>query len=249
MREVRILYLEDNKNDAELVTELLEAMPLKPKVDHVASGVLYREKISNNRYDLILSDYSIPGFSGMDALHMASSLTPDTPFIFFSGTIGEEVAVDSLHEGATDYVVKQRPGRLPATITRALENADLKRQQRANQDSVSYFQANILEQRDGRRHSDRYRGPRRLLEPGSRTNLPEVGRANDDEDAGRLEPRVRSWWFEGIAPSNPRCGEGSRNTFVSSFRRKDSLGRCQGAPPYRFITEISRLSPDRQRYH
>ena len=143
MREVRILYLEDNKRDAELVTEILTAMPLRPKVDHVDSGASYQEKINRNRYDLILSDYSIPGYSGMEALRLAHDLTPDTPFIFFSGTIGEDVAVDSLIQGATDYVVKQRPARLTAAITRALENAELRRQQRANQDSLQ-FQANIL---------------------------------------------------------------------------------------------------------
>ena len=76
------------------------------------------------RFDLIISDYSLPSFDGLSALSLARELSPETPFIFFSGTIGEEVAVESLKNGATDYVLKQRPDRLMSSIRNALRGAE-----------------------------------------------------------------------------------------------------------------------------
>src|ERR1700726_2244845 len=99
MRKVRILCLEDNKDDAELIARQLESMPMRPDVEVVDTGETYRQSIAKNPYDLILSDYSIPGFSGIEALQIAHIAAPDTPFIFFSGTIGEDTAVDSLLQG------------------------------------------------------------------------------------------------------------------------------------------------------
>lgn len=142
-RTVRILCLEDDPNDAELIVHHLSALPLNPLIDHVETGEAFRSHLSANRYDLILCDYSIPGFSGTEALSLAVSQAPDVPFIFFSGTIGEEAAIDSLLQGATDYVVKQRPARLRSAVTRALELAELRRRQRSAQDSLR-FQADIL---------------------------------------------------------------------------------------------------------
>src|ERR1022692_1425888 len=143
MQAAHILCLEDNKDDAELIAHQLEKMASRPKLEHVSSADEYRDRIARKRYDLILSDYSIPGFSGIEALNIARNLTPDTPFIFFSGTLGEDAAIESLLQGATDYVVKQRPARLPVAITRALEEAESKRQQRSAQESLR-FQADIL---------------------------------------------------------------------------------------------------------
>lgn len=143
MHKVRILCLEDNRQDAELIVHQLSEMPFHPQVDVVETGDSYRERVSQQRFDLILSDYSIPGFSGIEALNIARNVAPDTPFIFFSGTIGEDAAIDSLIQGATDYVVKQRPARLKPAIQRALELAELKREQRSFQDSLR-FQADIL---------------------------------------------------------------------------------------------------------
>jgi PAS domain S-box-containing protein len=78
--------------------------------------------LQKHYYDLIISDYSMPSFDGLSGLEMARKLCPDTPFIFFSGTLGEESAVDSLKKGAADYVIKQRPHRLVPAIRQALQN-------------------------------------------------------------------------------------------------------------------------------
>ncbi len=71
--------------------------------------------------DMILADYSLPGFDGITALELSRKLVPDIPFIFVSGTLGEELAIDTMqHRGATDYILKQRHGRLVPSVQRAL---------------------------------------------------------------------------------------------------------------------------------
>src|SRR5437773_2345413 len=85
-------------------------------------------------YDLIISDYSLPSFDGLTALSLARELMPSVPFILFSGTIGEEAAIESLRNGATDYVLKQRPERLVTSLRRALrEFEDRQRRQQAEE--------------------------------------------------------------------------------------------------------------------
>src|SRR5262249_34849057 len=95
--------------------------------------------LGQGKYDLIISDFSLPSYDGLSALAVARETHADTPFVFFSGTIGEDVAVDSLNHGAVDYVIKQRPGRLTAAVRPALRHAGerikLKTAQRALQQS------------------------------------------------------------------------------------------------------------------
>jgi len=82
------------------------------------------EALKEGRTDVILADYSIPGFDGMTALTLAHQHCPDVPFLFVSATIGEELAIDAMHQGATDYVLKQRLGRLVPSVQRALRELD-----------------------------------------------------------------------------------------------------------------------------
>ena len=76
------------------------------------------------RPDIILSDYHLPGFSGREALEIAQELHPDIPFIIWSGVLGDEAAVELIKQGATDYVLKDRPARLPSVILRALAEVE-----------------------------------------------------------------------------------------------------------------------------
>src|SRR3984885_4924530 len=122
-REVRILHLEDNENDHVLVVEMLRADGFQCEFVLARSKAEFAEAIGHGRYDLIISDYSLPSYDGLSALAAAQELQADTPFIFFSGTIGEDVAVESLRHGAVDYVLKQRPRRLIAAVRRALRNS------------------------------------------------------------------------------------------------------------------------------
>src|SRR5689334_5775194 len=119
-RPVRLLHLEDNEHDVVLVQGLLRAEKMPCECKTVRNRADFESALRGSPFDLIISDYSLPSFDGQRALALARQLCPETPFIFFSGTIGEEVAVESLKNGATDYVLKQRPDRLMAAIRNAL---------------------------------------------------------------------------------------------------------------------------------
>ena len=122
-RQMRVLHLEDNENDHELVVATLEADGLKFDFTLTKSKAEFIQALRDDGHDLIISDFSLPSYDGLTALAAARELSPGTPFIFFSGTIGEEVAVESLRNGAVDYVLKQKPGRLGAAVRHALRTA------------------------------------------------------------------------------------------------------------------------------
>ena len=87
----------------------------------------YTDRLAGGGYDLILSDYNLPGFSGIAALMLARKLQPDVPFICISGTIGEDMAVELIQLGASDYILKDRPSRLPVAIERAFNDTKLEK--------------------------------------------------------------------------------------------------------------------------
>lgn len=122
-RQLHVLHLEDNENDHVFVSELLRQNGLKCEFALAKTQDEFSHALRGAEYDLIISDFTLPSYDGLAALSLAQSLKPKTPFIFFSGTIGEEVAVESLRNGATDYVLKQRPNRLVPAVHRALRNA------------------------------------------------------------------------------------------------------------------------------
>lgn len=118
---LRILLLEDSRFDAELVGEALRSSYPLARVELVDDEAGFSAALrQGSPFDLILSDYELPGYGGPLALDLARTAAPDTPFIFVSGVIGEENAVDMLKRGATDYVSKNRLSRLPVVIDRAL---------------------------------------------------------------------------------------------------------------------------------
>ncbi len=117
---LRILLAEDVANDAELVLAELKYGGLDADHRVVDSEKSFVDALREFVPDVILSDFSMPGFNGMAALALAREICPDTPFIFVSGTIGEESAVDALKSGATDYVLKNNLVRLPSAVERAL---------------------------------------------------------------------------------------------------------------------------------
>jgi two-component system, cell cycle sensor histidine kinase and response regulator CckA len=121
---LHILHLEDNPKDAELVKEMLAGNGLSCEITRVETREAFTAAVERERYDLILADYSLPGFTGLDALKLAVAIRPDIPFVFVSGTMGEEFAVLTLHMGATDYVLKNKLVRLPAAVRRAIIEAE-----------------------------------------------------------------------------------------------------------------------------
>jgi len=119
---LRILSLEDSPMDAELIKEyLLENFGSEIQINTVANEADFISAISKDKYDLILSDFRLPGFNGFQALEHAKSMISFTPFICVSGVIGEEAATELLKQGATDYVSKENLGRLKQSIERALK--------------------------------------------------------------------------------------------------------------------------------
>ena len=117
---LRIIYLEDKARDRDLVAETLAADGLPCELIYAATREEFESALAEQDIAVILSDYTVPAYSGTEALAAASKLRPETPFIFLSGTIGEERAVESLRSGATDYVFKDHLKRLVPAVRRAL---------------------------------------------------------------------------------------------------------------------------------
>ena len=131
-RELRILLLEDNAPHAELVEHFLRDSGLKFHLTRIETRDDFKEQLEHFPPDMILSDYALPAFDGYAALAIAKEKVPNIPFIFVTGTMGEEVAIETLKNGATDYVLKTRLGRLGPAVQRALrESADRRERQRA----------------------------------------------------------------------------------------------------------------------
>jgi signal transduction histidine kinase/CheY-like chemotaxis protein len=140
---LRILLLEDNTHDAELIQELLEADHFVCEVTRVQTRAEFVAGLENAGIDLILADYKLPSFDGLTALKLALDGRPDLPFIFVSGSLGEEVAIEAVKIGATDYVVKSRLSRLAPSVQRALrearEHAERKKAEEAFRRSEMYL--------------------------------------------------------------------------------------------------------------
>ncbi|MBE0646076.1 MAG: PAS domain-containing protein [Bacteroidetes bacterium] len=117
---LRILYLEDNARDVELVRASLETESIECVIMDVDTREGFLAALSGLAPDVIFSDYTLPAYNGLAALKDAMQIAPDTPFIFVSGTIGEENAIETLKRGATDYVVKRNLSRLTPVLHRAI---------------------------------------------------------------------------------------------------------------------------------
>ncbi len=141
---LRILLLEDDPGDAELIQDLLEADHLVCEVTRVQTRAEFLAALENADVDLILADYQLPSFDGLSALTLAQSARPDLPFIFVSGTLGEDVAIEALKIGATDYVLKTRLSRLVPSVRRALREAREKAERKRAEETLRE-QANLLD--------------------------------------------------------------------------------------------------------
>ena len=121
---MRVLFVEDSERDVKLECRQLEREQLVFEWQVVSSDAGLRKALAEFEPHVVLSDFSMPGFSGLNALEIVKSVAPDVPFIFVSGTIGEEMAVKCLREGATDYILKNNLNRLANTVKRAFDQAE-----------------------------------------------------------------------------------------------------------------------------
>ena len=143
MSSVRILLLEDSDLDAELILEQLRRAALDFTLNRVTDRKSFAEALTRGGHDLILSDFILQGFNGSDALKLARETAPETPFIFISGVLGEEFAIESLKDGATDYVLKSRMNRLSTAVARALAEARERKELRQAQERLHLLVAEL----------------------------------------------------------------------------------------------------------
>ncbi|MBI4418473.1 MAG: PAS domain S-box protein [Ignavibacteriales bacterium] len=127
-KSISVLHLEDNRGDAVLIAEILRKDFPDCIFRVVNSKDGFERALTEATFDLILSDYSLPSFTGIEALQLAHKRLPDVPFIFVSGAIGEDRAIESLRNGATDYVLKDRLTRLAPAVQRAIAELEERRQ-------------------------------------------------------------------------------------------------------------------------
>jgi len=120
---IRLLLLEGDPSGAELVQVRMATAGLKFTAAVADTRTSFTQQLTAFRPDVILADFSLPGFSGEEALELAQELCPQVPFIFLSGPLGDEVAVELIRRGVTDYVLKDRPARLVPVIMRAIAEA------------------------------------------------------------------------------------------------------------------------------
>jgi CheY-like chemotaxis protein len=112
---LRILHLEDDRNDSELVQASLESEGIDCAVTRTDTREDFLARLEHAQFDLILADYTLPSFDGISALKLAQEKRPDLPFLFVSGTLAKDTAIEALKLGATDYVFKTRLSkRVPA---------------------------------------------------------------------------------------------------------------------------------------
>lgn len=144
-KPVRVLHLEDEAADAALVERELRTVGRAFALKRVDSKEAFSQALIDFAPDLILADYSLPSFDGVTALRIAREQCPETPFIFVSGTIGEDVAIESLKAGATDYILKHRLARLVPSVRRTLEEVNERLERRRAQEQLQAAQHQLIQ--------------------------------------------------------------------------------------------------------
>lgn len=140
---MKILHLEDSPYDADLIRTYLRRDFPDAQIHTVSNREDFVAQLSSTKPDLVLSDFTLASFNGMEALAIARDQAGDVPFIFVSGTIGEDRAIEALKAGASDYIIKDRPKRLASAIKRAIRETQERRQRRAAEEQ--FLRAQRLE--------------------------------------------------------------------------------------------------------
>jgi signal transduction histidine kinase len=144
-KPLRILHLEDDPLDAELVKSALAEEKIPFEIVRVATHDDFVAALECGGFDMIFADYSLPSFDGLSALEISKGKCPDVPFIFVTGKMGEELAIDTLKSGATDYVLKHRPSRLGPSVRRALGEVEERLKLRQAEEELRQYQEHLEE--------------------------------------------------------------------------------------------------------
>jgi two-component sensor histidine kinase len=230
---LRILLLEDSPLDAELVTEALASADLTVAMERVDTAADFTRALQDGGWDIILADYRLPAFDGLSALEIAQARAPGTPFVFVSGALGEEVAVEALKRGATDYVLKHSLDRLPGTVLRALAEARERADKRQAQDALQA----LLDRQTALLHELDHRVKNNLQLLLSLIGI-EIRQADDDQTRqvlGRMRERLQAL---AAAHRDLYDGKGAARFDASSFAK----GLCQeltaAIPGVRIVPEF-----------
>jgi PAS domain S-box-containing protein len=144
---LRVLILEDNPRDAKLIASVLERGGYSMQSEVTDSAEVFRERLEKTDYDVILADFNLRNWTAFDALEILKRSGKDIPLIVVTGTLGDEAAVECLKRGAADFVLKDRPARLPTAVQRALEDKRLRTENKRAFEATSPL-ATIVESSD-----------------------------------------------------------------------------------------------------
>jgi len=136
---LKVLYIEDNLPDATLALRHLRREGISAEADVVSTRREFTEKLHSNAYDVILADYRLPDWSGMEALDILRQENRDIPFILVTGALGDDAAVDCIKKGAADYILKDRPATLAFAVRRALDERALRDQRKRDERARAYL--------------------------------------------------------------------------------------------------------------
>lgn len=231
-RTLRVLLLEDSALDAELVTEILSAA-LNVSIYRVVLEQDFKAAIEGEEWDLVLADYLLPGFDGLNALDLVRQLRPSLPFVFVSGALGEEIAVEALKRGATDYVLKDRIERLPGTILRALAEAHERAERREAQEALRQ----MLDERTALLHEldHRVKNNLQLLQALIAIEMRHAEGAEVRGVLGRMKQRVQAL---GAAHRDLYDGKGAARFDVSRFARELCEDLADTITGVRIVSEL-----------
>lgn len=140
-RELRLLIVEDCELDAEIICHQLTKSGYKLRHRRVESLVELEEALRTETWDLVISDYSLPGFTGLDAFKTHQKFDRFAPFLIVSGTIGEETAILAMKAGVSDYILKDNLTRLPSAVSRELRDAESRRLRRQAEERLKQSEA------------------------------------------------------------------------------------------------------------
>ncbi len=142
-KAIRLLVVEDSEDDAKLVVRMLKRGGFAAQHERVQSATALKAALAGQQWDAVISDFRMPGFTGMDALRILQSTGLDIPFILISGTIGEETAVGAMKAGASDYIMKENLARLAPALERELQEAAMRAEHRQGQRSLIESEAGL----------------------------------------------------------------------------------------------------------
>ncbi|ARN19849.1 hybrid sensor histidine kinase/response regulator [Piscinibacter gummiphilus] len=223
-KAIRVLIVEDNDDDARLEMRMLRQGGFEPDWRRVQDGESLQAAFAEARWDAVLSDFRLPRFTGLEALAMFRIARLDIPFIFVSGTIGEETAVAAMKAGASDYVMKQNLARLAPVLERELNQALIRADHRKGQQDLELSRDLYVDLYESAPVGFLTLSPEGLIEQVNLTGAEMLGTARDQLLRGRfvlfVQPADTDRWYEHFVHS---LHHGTRQRLELALRGREGL--------------------------